>query len=76
MNKIDTKNHNSQKSPVKITVNGEWCKRCGICVIFCPKGVFVSDDFEMVMVKHPERCIKCMLCVVRCPDFAVDVEKE
>lgn len=58
----------------KVILNEKWCKRCGICVAFCPKGVFISDDFGLPIVKYPERCIKCMLCVVRCPDFALEVE--
>ena len=67
--KSDSKN----KAPAKITINGKWCKKCGICVAFCPTGVFISDDFGMPIVKHAEKCIRCMLCVIRCPDFAVEV---
>jgi len=58
----------------KITINEKWCKKCGICVAFCPQGVFVTDDFGMPIVKYPEKCVKCMLCVIRCPDFAIDME--
>lgn len=66
---------NKRKANVKITINAKWCKKCGICVAFCPQGVFVSDEFGMPIIKHSEKCIKCMLCVIRCPDFAVDVEE-
>ena len=63
-----------EKHAVRITINEKWCKKCGICIAFCPQGVFTSDDFGMPIVKYPEKCVKCMLCVVRCPDFAIDVE--
>jgi 2-oxoglutarate ferredoxin oxidoreductase subunit delta len=66
----------SSKPKVKITVNRNWCKPCGICIAFCPTGVFVADSFGRPVVKHPEKCIKCMLCVIRCPDFAIEVEDE
>lgn len=65
---------NDKKAPIKITINRKWCKNCGICVAFCPKGVFISDEFSKPIVKNPGICIKCMLCVVRCPDFAIDIE--
>ena len=69
-----TKDQGKQKKPAKISINEKWCKKCGICIAFCPKGVFVSDEFGKPIVKHPENCIRCMLCVIRCPDFAIDVE--
>jgi len=62
-----------QKPIVRISINEKWCKKCGICIAFCPQGVFVPDDFGMPIVKYPEKCVRCMLCVARCPDFAVDL---
>lgn len=53
-----------------------WCKKCGICVEFCPKKVFEQEITGEVSVKHPEKCIKCKQCELRCPDFAVTVPKE
>ena len=67
------KNGIQHKPAAEITINEKWCKKCGICIHFCPNGVFVSDDFGLPVAKYPEKCIKCMLCAVRCPDFAVDV---
>lgn len=58
----------------KVTINEKWCKRCGICVVFCPKEVFVTGEFGLPIAKYPEKCIKCMLCVMRCPEFAIDVK--
>lgn len=67
-------NKAKNEQTAKVEVNAQWCKRCGICIAFCPRGVFVADDYGLPIVKYPENCIKCMLCVVRCPDFAVEVE--
>ena len=64
------------KRPVLITVNEKWCKKCGICISFCPKGVFIPDDVGKPIVKSPEQCIQCMLCEIRCPDFAIEVEEK
>jgi len=57
-----------------IEVNREFCKGCGICVAFCPKGVLELDDHEKAEVKHLEECNACMLCELRCPDMAVEVK--
>lgn len=70
----EIKDNAAAKFPVKIIINEKWCKKCSICVAFCPKGVFVADEFGAPLVKNPQVCIKCMLCVVRCPDFAIEVE--
>ncbi|RLB07088.1 MAG: 4Fe-4S ferredoxin [Deltaproteobacteria bacterium] len=58
-----------------------WCKRCGICVAFCPEEVLAQDEAGYPYAKNPEACIGCMWCELRCPDFAItvlseDIEKE
>ncbi|MDP3789000.1 MAG: ferredoxin family protein [Candidatus Omnitrophota bacterium] len=74
MEQLKAKDTPEGKHAVCITVNERWCKKCGICIAFCPQGVFVPDDFGMPLIKYPEKCVKCMLCVVRCPDLAVEVK--
>ena len=64
------------KPPVQIVINQKWCKKCGICISFCPKGVFVADDLGNPIATKPEECIQCMLCEIRCPDFAIEVEEK
>ncbi len=54
-------------------INREWCKGCGICVEFCPKGVLALDKEGKVMVKYPDKCISCGLCEMRCPDIAIEL---
>ena len=65
-----------QKPAVRITINEKWCKKCGICIALCPKGVYVAGDFGNPIIKNPSDCIQCMQCELRCPDFAIEVEEK
>ncbi|MBW1645600.1 MAG: 4Fe-4S binding protein [Deltaproteobacteria bacterium] len=58
-----------------ITVFQAWCKRCGICVAFCPQQVLAMDENRQVYAKQPEKCIACHMCELRCPDFAITVQE-
>ena len=63
----------NKKKEVKLEINAEWCKGCGICVAFCPKRVLElnrKDKSEAVRLKD---CIACMMCELRCPDMAIEV---
>lgn len=57
-----------------ITINRTWCKKCGICVSFCPKNVFEFDSDKNPVAVNADKCIGCKLCEKRCPDFAIQVE--
>jgi len=59
---------------MNVEINRKYCKRCGICVEFCPKKVFDQDDHGRPHVARIEDCIGCRLCEMRCPDFAITVE--
>ncbi|MBO4666734.1 MAG: 4Fe-4S binding protein [Bacilli bacterium] len=56
----------------KLVINLDWCKGCGICAAFCPKGVLVVKD--KVKIAEPEKCILCGQCEQRCPDYAIYIE--
>jgi len=73
---VTSPHQKDKKSPITITINEKWCKNCGLCVTFCPRGVFSSDEFGKPVIKDNDNCIKCMLCVIRCPDFAIDVRED
>ncbi|HSR13831.1 MAG TPA: 4Fe-4S binding protein [Thermodesulfobacteriota bacterium] len=62
-----------KKEKTKIEVYKSWCKRCGICVAFCPVNVLAQDETGTPYVKDPERCTACRLCELRCPDFAINL---
>jgi len=53
-----------------------WCKKCGICVAFCPKNVLDIGEDGYPFVKDPEKCNGCGLCEMRCPDFAIVVSED
>jgi 2-oxoglutarate ferredoxin oxidoreductase subunit delta len=63
----------AKKDKTSIEIYKAWCKRCGICVAFCPAEALAQDDSGVVYVKDPERCTGCQLCEMRCPDFAIHV---
>ncbi len=56
-----------------VNITASWCKGCGICVAFCPKGALslVKDK----AVHDAEKCIVCGMCELYCPDLAIDVDK-
>lgn len=55
----------------RVEIYRDWCKRCGICVEFCPCGVLDLDREGYPFVKAPEKCKGCDWCDIRCPDFAI-----
>ncbi|MDW7651396.1 MAG: 4Fe-4S binding protein, partial [Bacillota bacterium] len=59
-----------------ISINKEWCKKCGICTTFCPKNVLEIGEDGKPYVKDPEACIGCGLCELRCPEFAIKLEEK
>ncbi len=57
-----------------IEVNAEWCKRCGICIDFCPTDVYDRAEDGLPLVARGDDCIWCDLCELRCPDFAINLK--
>lgn len=57
----------------KITFYRSWCKRCGICVAFCPTKALELDEWDYPHVAMPDKCTMCHLCEKLCPDFAIGV---
>jgi len=57
---------------IRILIDEKACKRCGLCIAFCPKKVFASEGNKPVVV-NLSACINCKLCELRCPDYAIIV---
>jgi len=60
----------------ELRVYRSWCKRCGICVGFCPKEALERDEAGYPRWRDEKACVLCRLCELRCPDFAIEVVGE
>lgn len=60
----------------KIAIYRGWCKRCGICVAFCPHQALAEDEDSYPFLKESAKCNRCGLCEMRCPDFAIVVTED
>ncbi len=62
-----------QGSMWRVTVKPDWCKKCGLCVRLCPKGVLKGPGIPEIV--DEKSCIGCLMCEMHCPDFAITVER-
>ncbi len=67
---------------LKVTIDEEYCKGCGLCVSVCPKGVLELDvrrtnsvGYTPASVVKIEDCIGCTSCARMCPDVAITIER-
>jgi 2-oxoglutarate ferredoxin oxidoreductase subunit delta len=60
----------------RVEIYKGWCKKCGICVAFCPHGVLDINKEGYPFVAAPENCKGCDWCDIRCPDFAIMVSRD
>ncbi len=67
------KSTQTQSPGEKLCVYPTWCKRCGNCVAFCPRGALAADEWGYPFLQNPLRCTGCGLCAMLCPDFALSV---
>lgn len=59
----------------QLVINTDWCKGCGICAAFCPKGTLKVVDEKVRRVEGTD-CILCGMCEQRCPDYAIYIKEE
>ena len=60
----------------KVEIYRGWCKKCGICIAFCPQKALEADDASYPVLKDPEKCTACGWCEMRMPRFAIVVYKD
>jgi pyruvate ferredoxin oxidoreductase delta subunit len=51
------------------------CKRCGICVKFCPEGIIEVTKEKGAQADY-DYCKGCGICAVECPFKAIKMEVE
>jgi len=54
-----------------IQIDERACKKCGICIAFCPKKVYSASEEGGPIIKNLDACIQCKMCEIRCPDYAI-----
>ncbi len=66
-----------------ITIDGERCKECHLCMQACnkgliaPSGQYNSKGYLTVCFKDDAgQCTGCALCAITCPDIAIEVYRE
>ena len=64
---------------VKLTVDTDKCKGCGLCVDVCPNDVLsMSEDYNaggycFPLISEVNKCIGCQRCVKVCPDICFEI---
>jgi 2-oxoglutarate ferredoxin oxidoreductase subunit delta len=66
----------NQKNDEPLHIFTSWCKKCGICIAFCPKKVLERGPDNYPHVVRPEDCIQCGLCDIHCPNYAISLLKK
>jgi 2-oxoglutarate ferredoxin oxidoreductase subunit delta len=59
----------------QIDIFRDWCKNCGICSAFCPKGCIRMSEEGVPEIVEGAQCSGCGWCEVHCPDFAISVRE-
>jgi len=67
-------NRKLSENKQKVYVARGWCKRCGICVAFCPVKALDRDEEGVPYVLN-DICISCGTCEIMCPDHAIIVSE-
>ena len=55
----------------KVVVFEFWCKKCGICIEYCPTKALEDRGDGVPVLANPDKCTLCGLCWLRCPDIAI-----
>ena len=66
---------------VKLTIQTEHCKGCGLCVEVCSQGALQLASRLTRKGNHPvelksESCTGCTNCALVCPEAAITVSRE
>ena len=65
-----------------VEIEEKFCKGCGFCVKYCPKGVLAirkersRKGYFPAKAVAPGECIGCLSCAAVCPEAAIRIRKE
>ena len=65
-----------------VIVNGDICKGCELCKLFCPKKIIEmsthinNKGYSPAEIKDMDQCTGCKSCALVCPDGALSIYKE
>lgn len=63
---------------MKVKIESERCKQCGLCVANCPKkAISFREEINTAgyrpVVIDDDKCIGCGICYTMCPDGVYEV---
>ncbi len=58
-----------------LMIDPNWCKGCGICAAFCPRGALELVG-EKARLRADNDCVLCGACEQHCPDYAIWLKEE
>jgi 2-oxoglutarate ferredoxin oxidoreductase subunit delta len=78
------KGKDMSKGVLKVVIDREMCKGCGLCVEACPHGLIhiLLDEmnakgYQPAAYSDPEgKCTSCAMCAMMCPDIAITIYAE
>jgi NAD-dependent dihydropyrimidine dehydrogenase PreA subunit len=60
------------KNVVTLQLNEEKCNSCGMCVMVCPRAVFMLSGGKAHIINR-DFCMECGACALNCPKMALIV---
>lgn len=61
------------KNVVTLSLDGDRCIGCGLCLIVCPHDVFALNA-RKAAIRNRDACMECGACKINCPAGAIYVK--